>query len=111
MGDSVLQRVYEDLRQARGGYAAVATLLQDASQGVFAVKDFYALMAQDDGAKTFEQRMELMDMSRGWRAPSSSTPRQNASSASRPAPSRDCPTSSTASSRWSPRARRSPSRS
>lgn len=64
-GDSVLQRVYEDLRQARGGYAAVATLLQDASQGVFAIKDLYALMAQDDGAKTFEQRMELMDMSRG----------------------------------------------
>jgi phage-related protein (TIGR01555 family) len=64
-GDSVLQRAYEDLRQTRGGFAAVATLLQDASQGVFAVKDLYAIMAQDDGEKTFERRMELMDMSRG----------------------------------------------
>lgn len=61
--DSVLQRTYDKLRQFNGAYAAVGTLLQDASQGVFKIKDLYAMMAGDAKEK-LKQRMELMDMAR-----------------------------------------------
>lgn len=62
-GDSVLSRVYGDLQQARGGYAAVSTLLQDASQGVFKMKDLLLQVASDSD-DAFKRRMEMMDMAR-----------------------------------------------
>lgn len=62
-GDSVLQRVYQELQQTRGAFAAVATLLQDSSQGVFKVKDLFALMAADS-TDAVKKRLELMDLSR-----------------------------------------------
>lgn len=62
-GDSVLQRVYVDLQQARGAYAAVAGLLHESSQGVFKMKDLMLMMA-GDADDTLKRRMEAMDMSR-----------------------------------------------
>lgn len=62
-GDSVLQRVYVDLQQARGAYAAVAGLLHESSQGVFKMKDLMLMMA-GDADDTLKKRMEAMDMSR-----------------------------------------------
>lgn len=62
-GDSVLQRVYQELQQARGAFASAATLLQDASQGVFKVKDLFAMMASDS-TDALKKRLELMDMAR-----------------------------------------------
>lgn len=62
-GDSVLQRVYVDLQQARGAYAAVAGLMHEASQGVFKMKDLMLMMAGDRD-DTLKRRMEAMDMAR-----------------------------------------------
>lgn len=62
-GDSVLQRVYVDLQQARGAYAAVSGLMHEASQGVFKMKDLMLMMAGDRD-DTLKRRMEAMDMSR-----------------------------------------------
>lgn len=62
-GDSVLQRVYQDLRTLRSGDAAVAELIQSASQGVFKIKNLFELMT-GDGKDVFRKRMELMDMCR-----------------------------------------------
>lgn len=62
-GDSVLQRVYVDLQQARGAYAAVAGLMHESSQGVFKMKDLMSMISGDKD-DTFKRRMELMDMSR-----------------------------------------------
>lgn len=62
-GDSVLQRVYVDLQQARGAYAAVAGLLHESSQGVFKMKDLMLMMAGDRD-DTLKRRMEAMDMAR-----------------------------------------------
>ena len=62
-GDSVLQRVYVDLQQARGAYAAVSGLMHESSQGVFKMKDLMLMMAGDRD-DTLKRRMEAMDMSR-----------------------------------------------
>ena len=62
-GDSVLQRVYTELQQARGASAAVSSLMHEASQGVFKIKNLYALMAGDK-QDILKKRLELMDMSR-----------------------------------------------
>lgn len=61
--EGVVQRVWDAIRQYNGAWIAVCTLLQDASQGVFAIKDLAALMAEDsqDALKT---RLQLMDMAR-----------------------------------------------
>jgi phage-related protein (TIGR01555 family) len=62
-GESELQRVYADLQQFRGAFAACATLLQDASQGVFAIKDLFTMMA-GDRQDALKKRLELMDLAR-----------------------------------------------
>lgn len=61
--ESELQRVYTALQQFQGAYAAIATLLQDASQGVWAVKDLFGLMAADAEDK-LKKRLAMMDMAR-----------------------------------------------
>lgn len=62
-GVSELQRVYDKLVQFNATYGALGELLQDGSQGVFAIKDLYSLMAQDkEGA--LKQRLELLDLSK-----------------------------------------------
>lgn len=62
-GQGVVQRVWDDIRQYQGAWVAAATLLQDASQGVFAIKNLEALIAadRDDALKT---RLQAMDMAR-----------------------------------------------
>jgi len=62
-GDSVLQRAYTELQQTRGASSAVSSLLHEASQGVFKIKNLYALMAGDK-QDILKKRLELVDMSR-----------------------------------------------
>jgi hypothetical protein len=45
--DSVLQGVYDKLRAFNGSFAAVNAMLQDASQGVFKMKDLISMMGAD----------------------------------------------------------------
>lgn len=61
--DSELQRVWDALQQFNGAWASAASLLQDASQGVFRIKDLMSLMA-GDAQGTLQQRLQLIDMSR-----------------------------------------------
>jgi len=62
-GESELQRIYPVLQQFNGAFAATSTLLNDASQGVFSIKDFLEMMA---GGKRelLMQRLALMDATR-----------------------------------------------
>lgn len=62
--NSELQRVLDVLTQFHASFASVGTLLQDASQGVFGIKDLYGMMAQDKESD-LRKRLQLMDMSRG----------------------------------------------
>lgn len=62
-GISEIQRVYDKLVQFNATYGALGELLQDGSQGVFAIKDLYALMAQDKEG-VLKQRLELLDLSK-----------------------------------------------
>jgi len=61
--NSELQRVYARLQAFNGAYEGVATLLQDASQGVFKIKDLYGMMAGDKD-DLVKRRMALMDAGR-----------------------------------------------
>ncbi len=62
-GESELQRLYDVLGQFNGAWGATGSLLQDASQGVFKIKNLYAMLAADkqDILKT---RLEMMDLGR-----------------------------------------------
>ena len=62
-GDSVLQRIYADLQQMRGSHAAVASLLHEASQGVFKIKDLMDMIGSDK-EDLLKRRLEIMDMAR-----------------------------------------------
>jgi phage-related protein (TIGR01555 family) len=62
--ESELQRVLTKLREFNGNSAAASTLLQDASQGVFKIKDLMSLIAQDK-QDVVRKRLQLMDMARG----------------------------------------------
>ncbi len=61
--DSELQRVFSKLVAFNGAFGAVATLLQDASQGVFMLKGLYEMMSGDKEDLT-KKRIALMDLSR-----------------------------------------------
>jgi phage-related protein (TIGR01555 family) len=62
--ESELQRVYTAVQQFNGAYASVATLLQDASQGVFSVKGLLDLLAAD-ATDDVKKRLQYMDETRG----------------------------------------------
>lgn len=62
--ESELQRIIAKLREFNGNSAAASTLLQDASQGVFKIRDLMTLIAQDK-QDTVRKRLQLMDMARG----------------------------------------------
>lgn len=62
--ESELQRIITKLREFNGNSAAASTLLQDASQGVFKIKDLMTLIAQDK-QDVVRKRLQLMDMARG----------------------------------------------
>lgn len=59
-GESVLQRVYSELQQARAAFAASGTLLQEASRGVIKIKGLAEAMA-GDGEDLFKRRLALME--------------------------------------------------
>lgn len=58
--ESVLQRVYGSLRQFNAAYAAVSTLLQEASLRTIGMKDLARMMAADSGNQ-LKQRLAIMD--------------------------------------------------
>lgn len=60
---SVLDRVYETLRQFQAAFAGAAHLASDASQAVFKVKDLQIMVAQGDG-DLVARRVELQDRTR-----------------------------------------------
>lgn len=62
-GDSILQRVYLELQQARGAFAASGELVQAASQGVLKLRGLMDMMASDSD-DLVKKRLQLMDMSR-----------------------------------------------
>ncbi len=61
--ESELQRIVDRLRQFNGNSAAMATLLQDASQAVFKIKNLMGMIASDK-SDMVKKRLELMDMAR-----------------------------------------------
>jgi phage-related protein (TIGR01555 family) len=63
-GESELARVYSSLQQFNGAYAAVANLLQDASQGVFVMENLFQMMLGDK-LDTIKKRLAMMDLTRG----------------------------------------------
>lgn len=62
-GESVLQRCYQELMQARGAFAAAGDLVQQASQGVLKLKGLMDMMASDTD-DLVKRRLHLMDLSR-----------------------------------------------
>ena len=62
-GESELQRLYDVLAKFNGSWEATGALLMEASQGVFKMKNLFAMMASDkrDVLKT---RLEMMDLAR-----------------------------------------------
>jgi phage-related protein (TIGR01555 family) len=58
---SALQRVQYVLRDFGITWDSAALLIQNASQGVYKLKDFLALLASKDGAATMEKRAQLVD--------------------------------------------------
>jgi uncharacterized protein len=60
---SILQRVYEPLKQFNSHWLSVSHLMQDASQAVFKVDGLLDTIASGE-LKTMHTRMELVDMSR-----------------------------------------------
>lgn len=62
-GDSVLQRAYQELMQARGAFAASGDLVQQASQGVLKMRGLMDMMASDSD-DLVKRRLALMDRSR-----------------------------------------------
>lgn len=61
--DSVIQRVYDVLRQHNVGWQGTAHLLQEASQGVFKIEGLIDMIAGGD-KEILQTRMQLVDMSR-----------------------------------------------
>lgn len=59
---SVIQRPYDVMRQFAGAWVSTGHLLQDASQGVFKIKNLINMITGDN--KTLQTRMQLVDMSR-----------------------------------------------
>jgi phage-related protein (TIGR01555 family) len=63
-GDSVLQRVFAELQQARAAFAGAGVLIQESSQGVLKIKGLAEAMAQDGDDDVFRKRLDLMDRAR-----------------------------------------------
>jgi len=61
--DSVLQKVYETVRDFGSSWQAIGHLLQDASQGKFKIKNLAEMIASGD-KDALSSRMQLVDMSR-----------------------------------------------
>lgn len=62
-GASELQGAYHALQQFNGAWASTTTLMQDASQAVFKIKELYAMMV-GDREDVLRKRITLLDLSR-----------------------------------------------
>jgi phage-related protein (TIGR01555 family) len=62
-GTSVLARCYGPLRGFNGNWQSVENMMQDASQGVFAIKGLHEVISSGNRS-ALEQRMTLLDMGR-----------------------------------------------
>lgn len=62
--DSVLEKVHAVIRDFGSSWQAVGHLMQDASQGVFKIKDLVGMLSSTGGAAALNSRMELVDLSR-----------------------------------------------
>ena len=60
---SVLQRIYEVLRDSNASWAATQHLMQDSNLAVFKIKNFLQMLAGKD-TQDFQTRMEMLDMSK-----------------------------------------------
>lgn len=61
--DSVLRRLHDTLRRFDTAWGSVAYLMQDASQGIFKIKDLISMIAEGD-TDTLKSRMETVEMGR-----------------------------------------------
>lgn len=62
-GESELQRLYDALQSFNAAWGAAGTLLQDASQGVFKIKDLITMLAGDT-QEALQTRLQLVDFGR-----------------------------------------------
>lgn len=60
---SEIRRVFDVLAQYEGGWASILTLLNDSSQGVFAIKNLFSLISQDKES-VIRKRLQMMDEGR-----------------------------------------------
>lgn len=58
--ESVLQRIFDKLEKFNGSYEATSSLLQEASVGVYKVKDLVSMMSSD-GEDAIKTRLAIMD--------------------------------------------------
>jgi phage-related protein (TIGR01555 family) len=63
-GDSVLQRVWDVIRDFQMSWAGTASILQDFAQGVFKMKGLADAVVADDGSRRVLNRLAAMDMAR-----------------------------------------------
>ena len=61
---SVLQKPYEVIRDFEMTWAGAAHLMQEASIGVYKVKDLLAVLSSEKGAEGLQRRMEVVDEGR-----------------------------------------------
>lgn len=61
---SILDAVYDVLREFGLAWADATRLLHDASQGVYAVKDLMAILESEEGEEKFQKRMRLINYAR-----------------------------------------------
>lgn len=63
-GNSRLRRTYVPLRIFGANWTSASHLLQDASQGVFKLKNLIQMISSPDGKEALQTRMEVVDMGR-----------------------------------------------
>ncbi len=61
---SILQRIYDVLRDWGIGWAGASTLLQEASQAVYKVKNLTKILASEGGEEEIQKRFRMIEMSR-----------------------------------------------
>lgn len=62
---SILQAIYDALRDGEQNWKAASTMMTDASQGVFKIKGLLASLLTPKGQETMATRMQIVDMARG----------------------------------------------
>ena len=60
---SVLYSVLDDIRDYEAAWGAIGNMLQDASQGILSIKDFWGIM-QGKHREAFEERLQMLSLAR-----------------------------------------------